>query len=70
MFLNFQEPLDFDEYYYNLTDANLTPDESPKWSKLYSFREAYNVNSLSALDLGILVEKMKDDVYYMEQYSR
>lgn len=65
-----QEPLDFEVYYYNLTEANLTPKLSPKWKKLYSFKEAYGVASLRPTDLNDLVETIGKNQTFKEQYYR
>lgn len=49
------EVIDFDTYIFNLTAANLTPDQPPKWFKEYSFREAFGVDDLSPFALNKLV---------------
>lgn len=48
------EVIDFDTYIFNLTAANLTPDQPPKWFKEYSFREAFGVDDLSPYSLSKL----------------
>lgn len=62
--------LDYDEFIYNLTEANLTPDKPPRWYKLYSFKEAYGLDSMSYEALGKLVERMVTDISIMQKYYR
>lgn len=49
------EVIDFETYIFNLTAANLTPDQPPTWFKEYSFREAFGVTDLSPYTLSKLV---------------
>lgn len=51
------EVVDFETYIFNLTEANLTPDQPPKWFKEYSFRDAYGVTDLSPYSVGKLVNE-------------
>lgn len=53
-----QEPLNFESYIYNLTEANLTPHRRPHWFQLYDFRNSFNLQSLSAADMDNLVQRM------------
>lgn len=53
--LNSFEVIDHETYIFNLTEANLTPGQPPKWFKEYSFREAFNVPDLSPYTLSKLV---------------
>lgn len=53
--LNTFEVIDFDTYIFNLTAANLSPDQPPKWFKEYSFREAFGITDLSPYTLSKLV---------------
>lgn len=62
--------LDYDEWSYNLTEANLRPDISPRWFKLYSFKEAYGVDSLRPDALDGLVERFAMDQSLLYQYFR
>lgn len=50
------EVLDFDVYYTNLTKANLEPNQAPGWSKLYTFKEKWEVPDLSPKSLNNLVD--------------
>lgn len=51
------EVIDFDTYIFNLTAANLTPDQPPKWFKEYSFRDAFNITDLSPYTLSHLANE-------------
>jgi hypothetical protein len=55
---------------YNLTEANLKGNATPDWVKLYSFKEAYGVESLSPTSLDKLVQNMATNRSLLEQYSR
>lgn len=62
--------LDSETWIYNLTEANLKGNATPKWFKLYSFKEAYGVESLSPTSLDRLVQNMATNRSLLEQYSR
>lgn len=62
--------LDFEEWTYNLTLANLTPEKNPNWYKLYSFKEAFGVKSLEADQIHNLVMKMTQRHELLDQYHR
>ncbi|GJQ65201.1 hypothetical protein Trydic_g7339 [Trypoxylus dichotomus] len=62
------EVLDYDVWVYNITDANLKPNEAPDWYKLYSFKEAYGLSGATPADVHQLVVNMADDRATMEQY--
>jgi sphingomyelin phosphodiesterase len=51
-----------------MTLANLTPDETPTWFKMYSFKEAYGVSSLEPVELDRLAHRMANDSSIMQQY--
>lgn len=53
--VNTFEIIDQETYIFNLTEANLTPEQSPNWFKEYSFREAFSVTDLSPYSLSKLV---------------
>ena len=69
-FFLLQEIKDFDTYIFNLTEANLHPTESPRWYKLYSFLEAYDVPSLKPHDLSNLVDRLAMDRKLRDMYRR
>ncbi|XP_028140393.1 sphingomyelin phosphodiesterase-like [Diabrotica virgifera virgifera] len=54
------EILDIFTYYFNLTQANLYPDQSPPWTKLYSMKEQYNLTDLSPESFDKLSDTMAD----------
>uniref|UniRef100_A0A1Q3G345 Sphingomyelin phosphodiesterase n=1 Tax=Culex tarsalis TaxID=7177 RepID=A0A1Q3G345_CULTA len=60
------EILDQETWIYNLTEANLTPDQPPRWFKEYSFREHYNLTDLSPRSLDQLLQRMasSDDTLF------
>ncbi|XP_054267278.1 sphingomyelin phosphodiesterase-like [Macrosteles quadrilineatus] len=60
---------DIDTYIYNLTEANLNQGKSPDWFKLYSFKDAYDLPSLSYKDLDDLVTKLAVDDRYFRKYN-
>lgn len=47
--------VDFETFIFNLTEANLAPNQPPKWFKEYSFRDAFGVTDLSPFTLSNLV---------------
>ncbi|XP_055686670.1 sphingomyelin phosphodiesterase 1-like [Lutzomyia longipalpis] len=49
------EVLDYDTWWYNLTEANLTPDKKPTWQS-YSFAKEYGLQSLSPANLDKLIK--------------
>lgn len=65
----FKEILDYHQYVLNLTEANLKTDE-PVWSKLYSFREAYNVPDMKPNTIATLVDYMAQFKTTADQYHR
>lgn len=50
--------IDFNTWYYNLTEANLEPEKVPTWYNEYSFKDFYNLNSLRPMDVDRLVNRM------------
>lgn len=60
--------IDTHEYTFNLTEANLYPENVPNWYKLYSFRDSYQVDSLAPAELGELVAKMAVDHTLLDAY--
>lgn len=55
------EILDFETWIYNLTEANLTPDQNPRWFKEYSFKEEYGLKDLSPKSIDGLVKRFATD---------
>ncbi|XP_068081271.1 sphingomyelin phosphodiesterase [Anabrus simplex] len=62
--------LDLETWTYNLTQANENPDQKPTWFKLYSFREAYGVKSMTPTALDELVHQMAANHEILQQYHR
>lgn len=55
------EVLDFDSWHYNLTEANLSPGQPPRWQKTYSFKAAYDLEDLSPHSMDGLVQRLAKD---------
>ncbi|PNF14909.1 hypothetical protein B7P43_G04318 [Cryptotermes secundus] len=62
--------LDSETWIYNLTKANMNGNATPTWVKMYSFKEAYGVESLSPTSLDKLLQNMATNRSLLEQYSR
>ncbi|KAJ8959688.1 hypothetical protein NQ318_021879 [Aromia moschata] len=65
--------LDFEEWMFNLTLANSRTDRTVDWYKLYSFKDAYGVDSLEPSDIDNLLNRMTKDhdlllKYYTYKY--
>ncbi|XP_075210173.1 sphingomyelin phosphodiesterase-like [Lycorma delicatula] len=61
---------DYETYVYNLTEANQNGENSPKWYKLYSFKEAYGVESLHPESVKLLAYNMAKNKTLLEAYNR
>ncbi|XP_049773538.1 sphingomyelin phosphodiesterase-like isoform X5 [Schistocerca cancellata] len=62
--------VDYTSWMFNLTEANLEPNTEPNWYKLYSFREAYGVDSMNLTELDKLVHRMAETPEIIQQYYR
>ncbi|CAG2164373.1 unnamed protein product [Oppiella nova] len=61
--------LDHQNYYLNLTDANLHPDNlTPQYIIGYTAKQAYNMSSLAPADWHQLYDSMKSDDQLFESY--
>ncbi|XP_019868461.2 sphingomyelin phosphodiesterase-like [Aethina tumida] len=60
---------DICEWTFNLTEANLQPEERPNWYELYSFKTAYNLNSLEPSDLNDLLHRMATNETIIKQFN-
>ncbi|XP_071502434.1 sphingomyelin phosphodiesterase-like [Diadema antillarum] len=58
--------LDHDNYYLNLTEANLT--DKPTWRLEYTAKKAFNMTSLQPSEWGRVVEEMKKNETVFDQY--
>ncbi|XP_023936215.2 sphingomyelin phosphodiesterase 1-like [Bicyclus anynana] len=57
-------------YIYNLTEANLTPDKSPRWFKLYDMKDSFQLHDLSATSMNQLVYSMVTDrKFLLDDYA-
>lgn len=66
----FKDVLDIETYIFNLTEANSHPDIPPRWFRLYSMREAYDLDDLSPHSIHQLVDKMFNDQEMYCKYWR
>ncbi|GJQ73032.1 hypothetical protein Trydic_g1666 [Trypoxylus dichotomus] len=66
------EVTDYEEWIFNLTEANQNSNTPPNWYKLYSFKHAYGLNSTRNEDLFDWIQRMKNDPNkeLMKQYFR
>ncbi|KAF2894532.1 hypothetical protein ILUMI_11660 [Ignelater luminosus] len=62
--------LDYEQWTYNLTEANLDSKKDPNWYKLYSFKDAYGLEKLEPSDFHDLLQRMSTDVSLIEKYRR
>lgn len=53
-----------------MTEANLSPGKAPRWYKLYSFKEAYEMTDLSYERFHNLLQRMASNMTLLEQYRR
>ncbi|KAJ8922713.1 hypothetical protein NQ315_007748 [Exocentrus adspersus] len=60
--------VDYEEWTFNLTLANLDPTKDIEWYKLYSFKEAYGVESLQPGDVDKLLTRMTKDHSLIQKY--
>ncbi|XP_015119788.1 sphingomyelin phosphodiesterase isoform X2 [Diachasma alloeum] len=59
-----------DTWFYNLTEANLTPNQRPRWHKMYSFKEEYGLDNLSKESLHSLITDMAKGGRSLEIYHK
>ncbi|CAH0763724.1 unnamed protein product [Diatraea saccharalis] len=55
------EPVRIQNYIYNLTEANLTPDKRPHWFLLYDMTSMFEISDLSPKTMNDLVYSMVTD---------
>lgn len=55
---------------FNLTEANLHTNKPPKWFKLYSFKEAYGLSSMSYKNMGQLLVSMTKNQTLLDIYFK
>lgn len=60
-----------EEWTFNLTDANLYPGRSTvDWYKLYSFKDAYGLESLEPKEIGKFVDNMARNKTLLEMFNK
>lgn len=62
--------LDFEEWYYNLTEANQNPNQPPNWQRLYRFKEAYGMEDMEPQSFHNLLQRMTNNPTLADQYYR
>ena len=62
-------PVNIITYYMNLTEANLTPDEQPKWRILHNFLDEYDLKDLSPSSMLDFTLRMYNDVDLASQFK-
>ncbi|KAK5650745.1 hypothetical protein RI129_001774 [Pyrocoelia pectoralis] len=62
--------LDYDQWTYNLSEANKDPHTNPKWYKLYSFKDMYGFEASDLPQYGKLVKNMSKDAEVLQNYHR
>jgi sphingomyelin phosphodiesterase len=65
-----QNILDIETWIFNLTEANTNANANPTWFKLYSFKDAYGVQSLTPTEMDKLIHKLAANRSLLEEYSR
>lgn len=64
-----QDVIDIDTFAFNLTDANNYPDRTPSWFKLYSMKDAYDLEDLTPQSIHQLADTMfKDEELYCKYW--
>lgn len=64
------EVLDYETWHYNITEANLTPSQPPRWQKTYTFKDAYNLTDLSPKAMDGLVKRLAADKDLLKLVSK
>ncbi|XP_045760947.1 sphingomyelin phosphodiesterase 1-like [Maniola jurtina] len=63
------EPTSMVNYIYNLTEANLNPNQPPRWYKLYDMQTSFQLRNLSVASMDQLVSRMvTNKKYLLDQY--
>ncbi|XP_044014853.1 sphingomyelin phosphodiesterase-like [Aphidius gifuensis] len=56
---------------YNLTEANATPEQRPRWFRSYSFKDEYKLSDLSLMSLDSLLKRWcRDKPDDLKKYSK
>lgn len=64
------EMLDYQQWIFNLTDANLHPREEPIWYNFYNFKDTFGVYDMTASTMGQLMDKIAMFQIYSKLYYR
>lgn len=62
--------MDYENWTYNLTQANENPEKNPEWYKSYSFKEEYNLQDLSIRSVNEWFMTMSHDKNNLNRYYR
>ena len=62
-------PVNIITYYMNLTEANLTPDEEPKWRVLHNWLDEYKLKDLSPSSMIDLTLRLYNDAELASQFN-
>lgn len=54
-------PMNAHTYYFNLTEANLSPDAVPEWKELHDFVKEYDMEDLSPASMTDFINRMYND---------
>ncbi|XP_055851893.1 sphingomyelin phosphodiesterase isoform X2 [Episyrphus balteatus] len=57
-------------WYFNLTEANLKPDESPKWKLEYKMTQEFSMKDLSPASLDELLTKFAESPNLLRKYRK
>lgn len=61
---------DYENWIYNLTEANANPDQRPSWYKSYSFKEEYGLSNVTYSSLQAWLSKLANDKELLSRYYR
>ncbi|CAH0547909.1 unnamed protein product [Brassicogethes aeneus] len=64
--------VDFDNFVFNMTEANLQNDGSikPRWFKLYSFKQAYGLDNTGSTQMANLVDILRRNEASIAEYFK
>ncbi|KAF5282840.1 hypothetical protein FQA39_LY17490 [Lamprigera yunnana] len=65
----FKQVLDFDTWTYHLSEANKN-NTKPKWYKLYSFTDAFQLGTFKETNVHDLLKRMSSDSSLLDKYQR
>lgn len=65
-----QDVLNSESWMYILADANKNPSVDPNWFQVYSFKNAFGVQSMNAIEMATLTHKLAKNRTLLEDYAR